>query len=61
MSSEMSDESPFLSMEEVERPLAADREDMWDQLVDMCEGRDADFGAVMAMYEEAAARSAGNG
>jgi hypothetical protein len=52
MNNEMRDESPFISMEEVERPLSADREDMWDALVDLCQ-TDADFEAVEIMYDQA--------
>jgi hypothetical protein len=46
------DENPIISMEIVERPFTAASEDMWDQLVDLCE-TDADFEAVVALYDQA--------
>ena len=48
----MSEESPFIECVEVERPLEAERDDMWDHLVDLC-ATEADLAALLALYDEA--------
>jgi len=46
------DDNPFGNLEFVPRPESADPENMWDQLVDLCQNED-DLEALIQMRAEA--------